>query len=828
MTTSVSAGIGARLIQTLVLTCFAATVFLGLAVVPAPAQTVSTWSGGAGNWSDCPPSGNALWNTCPDPPNGLGWPNGNFDAVINGGPVTATSASIVNLTIGSGGSLAFAAGQPGILDITGTSMVNNGSISLAGVDGLQIEGNTTVTLSGSGSVTMAGNNFTGGNGQPTLILQQPVQGQGTFSLGLNLTNQNVINANGGTLFIQPISAINTGTMEASSGSILAFTNGVPTAYNNAGGVIKALDGGTVQLDNGVYTGGTLATAGTGVIQVNNVAVLNGLTNSGTLLINDAALENTINNTGVIQVPSATLAMSGSVALSGTGSLMLSGSGNLHQLNSTNDTLTNNQLIHGAGTIFELPLTNSSTGTISADSAGNTLTLAGSTTSNTGLLEATGGGTLQLNSVIKNTGGKIEALGGSTVIFTNASNGSISGGTLTTSGTGTIQSQNGVLDGTVNVPTNAGKLTVHNFDLFFQGTINNTGTIALSGNSCVIMNQPSTLTGTGKLTMTSTTCIFGLGLSFTNASNIQGSGSIGDSNPMPITNQGTIFANQSSPMIIHPDTSGFTNTGKLMVNPGSTINITGLFNNLNGSGTLSGGTYMVSGILDFPNPVVTNAANITLTGPAAEIFSSSTAANALSTLAANAGVGVLSLQKGQALTTVTNLSNAGKLTVGSTSSLSVGGSYTQTAGTTTVDGTLTAPAGLTLQKGSLVGRGTLAAAVTSSAIVTAGDSTTKPGKLSPSAYTQNATGSLNVAIGGITVGTLYSQLAVANGASLNGTLNIKLINGFVPAIGSTFTILTGTAVTGTFSTVKGLSINSGEHFTISYNPTNVTLTAATGP
>ncbi len=99
----------------------------------ALAQTVSTWSGGAGNWSDCPPSGNALWNTCPDPPMGLGWPNGNFNAVINGGPVTATSASIVNLTIGSGGSLVFQAGQPGILDITGTSMVNNGSITLAGI-----------------------------------------------------------------------------------------------------------------------------------------------------------------------------------------------------------------------------------------------------------------------------------------------------------------------------------------------------------------------------------------------------------------------------------------------------------------------------------------------------------------------------------------------------------------------------------------------------------------------------------------------------------------------------------------------------------------------
>jgi hypothetical protein len=355
-------------------------------------------------------------------------------------------------------------------------------------------------------------------------------------------------------------------MEASSGSTLAFTNGVPTAYNNTGGKIQALNGGTVQLDNGVYTGGTLTTAGTGVIHANNSAVLNGLTNSGTLQISTAALQNTITNTDVIQVPSTTLAMTGSVTLSGSGSLLMSGSANLKQFSNPADELTNNQLIHGAGTIFELPLTNSSTGAISADSAGNTLTLSGSTTNNTGLLEATAGGTLQLDSVINNTGGKIEAFGGSTVIFTNNFNGSINGGTLTTSGTGTIQSQNGVLDGRVNMPTNAGKLNVHNFDLFFQGVINNTGTIALTGNSCVILNQPSTLKGTGKLTMASTTCIFGSGLTFTNASNIQGAGSIGDSNPMPIVNHGIIFANTSSPLIIHPDPSGFTNSGTLMVNP----------------------------------------------------------------------------------------------------------------------------------------------------------------------------------------------------------------------------------------------------------------------
>ena len=793
---------------------------------PALAQTVSTWSGGAGNWSDCPPSGNALWDTCPDPPNGLGWPNGNFNAVINGGPVTATSASIVNLTIGSGGSLVFQSGQPGILDITGTSMVNNGSITLAGSDGLQIQGNTTVTLSGSGSVTLAGNSFAGSNGSPTLILQQPVQGQGSFSLGLTLNNQSTVNATGGTLTMQPNALTNTGTMQASSGAILAFTNGVPTAFTNTGGKIQALDGGTVQLDNGVYTGGTLTTAGTGVIQLNFAGVLNGLTNAGTLQVSTGTLQNTITNTGVIHVPSATLAMTGPVTLKGSGSLLMSGTANLKQLSSSTDTLTSSQLIHGAGTIFQLPLTNTSTATVSADSSGNKLALFGSSTTNTGILQATGGGILELDSVINNTGGKIQALSGSTVILT--SNSSINGGLLTTSGTGTIQSQNGVLDGTVNVPTNAGKLNVKSFDLFFQGTINNTGTIALTGNSCVILNQPSLLEGTGKLTMASTTCIFGAGLSFTNASNIQGAGSIGDSNPMPITNTGTILANSSSPLIIHPDGSGFTNTGKLTVNPGSTLNILAPFNTLS-AGALSAGTYMVSGILDFPAAVVTNNASVTLTGAAAEIFNTAGGTNALATLAANSSKGVLSLQKGQVLSATTGaFSNAGKLTVGIGSGFGVGGSYTQTAGTTTVDGSMTASGGLTLQKGTLLGQGTIASAVTSNAVVTVGDATTKAGKLSMSAYTQNSTGSLNVGIGGLTAGTQYSQLAVGNGASLNGTLNVKLINGFVPAIGNTFTILTASTVNGTFATVKGLSINSSEHFTIAYNPTNVMLTVVAGP
>jgi hypothetical protein len=80
---------------------------------------------------------------------------------------------------------------------------------------------------------------------------------------------------------------------------------------------------------------------------------------------------------------------------------------------------------------------------------------------------------------------------------------------------------------------------------------------------------------------------------------------------------------------------------------------------------------------------------------------------------------------------------------------------------------------------------------------------------------------------MTVGTQYSQVAVSHGVSLNGTLNLKLINGFMPAIGTKFTILTGGVVGGQFATVNGLSINSSEHFEVSYTPTEVTLTVASG-
>jgi hypothetical protein len=791
-----------------------------LTTLPVPAQQVSTWRSGSGNWSPCPQDGgNANWDTCLSEDQ---YPNGNFDAIINQGSVTATAASIVDLEIDSGASLIV---TPGYLQVSGTTIDNNGTINIGAGNGLSVIGsNIITTLSGDGLVEMTDPNaeFIGSN-TDSLVVSQQITGQGTIHGMQSIKNLSIISASGGTLEVYPGAGglQNRGSIIALGGSILDLVGQL--TWDNNDGIIKSVDQSSVLLQTSL-NGGTLVTSGSGNFTMSapgGIGIGN-LTLDGTFNIPSSATltwNGTITNAGLFNMQ-GNIFTNGSVTLTGKGTVNMRGG----QFNGADaNPLTNQQLIHGSGTLYQVPLTNQSL--IRADST-SPLYINGSSVINKSILDARNGATLELETVVNNSGGTIQAENGSTVIFTDDFNGSINGGTLITNGNGTIQSQNGELDGTVNIPTNQGMLQVNNgYYLFLQGTINNKGAIVLAGNACISLNEPTTLTGSGQLTMSSTSCISGGGQAFTNQSTISGAGSIGDSNPMPITNSGTIIANQASPLLINPNSAGFTNNGKLVVNSASTMDITNFFNNLSATGTLTGGTYNVSGTLELPNSITANASNITLTGPSAQwLYGNS---NALATLASNNKTGVLSLQNGALLTDPTNLSNAGTLTVGPTSGLTVPG-FTQTAGTTTVDGTLTAPKGMNLQGGTLLGRGTLAGSVSLSGVLGVGDSPTKTTKLTiTGAYQQNARGSLFVGIGGTQAGSQYSQLAVSNGVSLNGTLNIKLLNNFVPNIGDTFTILTGSTINGQFSQVNGLQINSSEQFQVNYTPTAVTLTVVSG-
>jgi hypothetical protein len=748
-----------------------------------------------------------------------------------------------NLTLASGDTLTL---NTGYLDIYGTSMSNAGAINVIAPAPINVGGNVanTVSLSGGGTISLNNPNagivgFPGVNGA-LLNVDNTIQGEGAIGGGvIGITNQGTITASGGSLTVQPSATglVNTGTMQAASGSTLTLEAGFSSiTFTNTGGTIKALSGGTVVMNGGTFIGGALSSSGTGTLQTSpggGNPILNGLNNSGNFVIPGGAaviLEGTDTNTGTFQLQGSDLDIEGTVTLEGSGKVTMTDNPlNLVEGFNGVSTLTLAQTISGAGTIGNSLLTLVNNGTINATGVNNHLIIAANPTTNNKTLEASSGATLELRTQVNNKSAKIEALSGGTVLLNGAT---ISGGTLTTVGTGSFQVNTGTLDGTASALTNSGLFVVANRNfLNLQGTINNTGVIALDATGgCLSLNAPTILEGSGTVTMTSTNCFLASASSdtLTNKSTIEGAGTIGDSNPMEITNAGTIIANQTSSLTIAPDpVLGFSNTGTLSVTTGSVMNISSLFKNFN-NGTFSGGTYSVAGTLSFPNAAIkTNSANLTLTGVGAQILDYISGNNALKTLATNATAGVLSLQGGATVSTTTKFTNKGKITVGSGSSFSVS-TYTQSASTTTVDGKLTATSGLTMQGGSLVGKGTLAASVTSSGSITAGDSATNPGVLTVTgSYTQSSTGALNTPIGGTAMGK-YGQLAVSNGVSLNGTLNLSLTGGFVPTIGSKFTLLSGSTLSGQFATVNGTSINSSEHFEVNYTGTTVSAEVVSGP
>jgi len=157
-----------------------------------------------------------------------------------------------------------------------------------------------------------------------------------------------------------------------------------------------------------------------------------------------------------------------------------------------------------------------------------------------------------------------------------------------------------------------------------------------------------------------------------------------------------------------------------------------------------------------------------------------------------------------------------------------GTFTQTAGSTTVDGTLkstnTSSSAINISGGSVFGNGgTFSGNVTDQGAFVVGDALLEAGLETVSGkYTQSSTGALDIGIGGATVGTQYGQLDISSVAVLNGTLNLALIGAFVPTLGEMFDILNASSLSGTFSTVNGIGINSSEEFSVIYNATNVTL------
>jgi hypothetical protein len=144
---------------------------------------------------------------------------------------------------------------------------------------------------------------------------------------------------------------------------------------------------------------------------------------------------------------------------------------------------------------------------------------------------------------------------------------------------------------------------------------------------------------------------------------------------------------------------------------------------------------------------------------------------------------------------------------------------QTAGLTRLDGgKLKATQGFALNGGVLAGTNTLTGNVTSSSTLSPGAS---PGVFTiASNYTQMPGGVLEIELGGPLPGTGFDQLVVTGAVALAGTLNVSLLNGFIPEPGSTYRFLTAGSLSGVFPVTNFPSGPSG--MTLEYAADGVTL------
>ena len=106
----------------------------------------------------------------------------------------------------------------------------------------------------------------------------------------------------------------------------------------------------------------------------------------------------------------------------------------------------------------------------------------------------------------------------------------------------------------------------------------------------------------------------------------------------------------------------------------------------------------------------------------------------------------------------------------------------------------------------------------------------PGIQNFTTFTQAASGTLLIEIGGATAGTgdgFYDQLNISGSAVLDGTLAVDLWGGYKPTDGQVFNVMNFGSATGKFDVGTGLlKTNDGVFFEVTQGATSLTLTAHT--
>jgi hypothetical protein len=584
-----------------------------------------------------------------------------------------------------------------------------------------------------------------------------------------------------------------GTVAVDSGS-LALWGGTSEGgtYTVAAGSILDLTQGQDATFTGTYTG-----SGSGIVQFSGGTITIGA--SGATFNFPAGLFQWIGGTlstpagttltldGVVVLAASTyedLAGGGTVDIGGTfeqmgaGSLRLDGTGTTSTtldipVGSNYDFKADSGIVQGGGaggivnnmgTITKSAGVNTSTISASFNNLGGTLDVQSGT-----LTLAPAGGASNGGTFIVASGAALDLTGGQTVDYA---------GTYSGSGSGQVELNNGTFDvvggsagASLNFPSglfrwSGGTIDTNNSMLTIAAAkeidLSGFGGETLDGGGTLAVSGTIDQTGVGNLTIGGGTT---LSIAKQGTYNIQNDSGIaaGFGPGGIVVNQGTITKTAGTG--VFTISTALDNTAKVNVST-RTVDVTGAVSQVNGT-TLAAGTWQVVSsatvvsTLSFASP-----ANLSQIGPGATVSLSGPNAAFTNLAGITSNAGNLAITQGLVFTTSGSFTNSGILTLGVADTFDVSGNYTQTPG-----------------------------------------------------------GTLTISINGRPGSGQFGAVVSSGAATLGGTLVVKVPSSFTPTVGDSYVIVTYASETGTFGTIKGLSLPGGLTLIPSYNAEDFTLTVA---
>jgi hypothetical protein len=413
-----------------------------------------------------------------------------------------------------------------------------------------------------------------------------------------------------------------------------------------------------------------------------------------------------------------------------------------------------------------------------------------------------------SSTLTSLGGVVTIIGSGTANF--SANTTIpvlylTGGTLTGSGTVTVSSQltwdgGSTMSGTGSTTLAAsGTATLggDSTELVLDGrTFNNAGNITMPANTVALsMVDQAVFNNEAGATFTGTSYAWFSPYAFGTATfNNAGTFSAVDTwfGGVTFNNTGTVNLPTNAPFEMD---SGGSNSGAFVLSSGSDLDLADGFDNfsastasITGAGSVFVGfaTVYFGGTFDITGDTTVGAPGGPSIGTAYFLDGGQTG-----TLSSSLSAGTMELTAGTTFS-VTN----GNCTIDGGSVYLNGGTLALAAGNSVILENGAALYGPGTLNGNLDNGVSFPGYVAAAVYVGGGQF---PGTLTINGnYVQDSNGALYVDIGGATAGSQYDQLKISGTATLNGTLDISLINGYKPSHGA-FDILTFASHSGDFAT-----------------------------